>query len=319
MYPHLRTLICGVFITLLIVGCGKQKEKPAATKPEVEKSSGLISVDGAELRYVMEGNGIPFVVFGSSTSNWPRATFSQELRKHIKFIFMDSRPFLPADTPADVYKITMDNLVDDIEQIRRKLGYDKIAVGSHSSPPLVTLEYARQYPEHASHVIMIATPPYESDELNREAEKFWESDASDERKIILKRNHEKLTEDILGKVSPGKAYFLRYAANGPKNWYDPTYDCSWLFEDYDPDMDRFNRLYNEIFPEYDFTQGDLITTPVFLAVGRYDYGNPYYLWDDYKDKLPNLSYNLFEKSGHYPQLEEQELFDKKLIEWIKSH
>jgi len=47
-------------------------------------------------------------------------------------------------------------------------------------------------------------------------------------------------------------------------------------------------------------------------------GKALYLWDDYKDKLPNLSYNLFEKSGHYPQLEEQDLFDKKLIAWIKG-
>jgi pimeloyl-ACP methyl ester carboxylesterase len=31
------------------------------------------------------------------------------------------------------------------------------------------------------------------------------------------------------------------------------------------------------------------------------------------------SYNLFEKSGHFPMVEEQELFDKKLIEWIKRH
>jgi len=40
--------------------------------------------------------------------------------------------------------------------------------------------------------------------------------------------------------------------------------------------------------------------------------------DDYKDKLPNLSYNLFTKSGHFPFLEEQELFDTKLIEWIHN-
>jgi len=35
--------------------------------------------------------------------------------------------------------------------------------------------------------------------------------------------------------------------------------------------------------------------------------------------LPNLSYNLFEKSGHYPMLEEQELFDEKLIKLIETH
>jgi pimeloyl-ACP methyl ester carboxylesterase len=32
--------------------------------------------------------------------------------------------------------------------------------------------------------------------------------------------------------------------------------------------------------------------------------------------IPDLSYNLFEKSGHFPMVEEQELFDQKLVEWI---
>ena len=41
--------------------------------------------------------------------------------------------------------------------------------------------------------------------------------------------------------------------------------------------------------------------------------------DEYKDKIPNLTYHLFEKIVHYPMLKEQEPFDKKLIEWIKSH
>lgn len=303
-----KIFVLSLGIVILAIGA-------CAEKPE---SSGVIEVDGTKLGYVIEGKGIPCVVIGSSTTNWPRRTFSQELRKHIMFIFIDCRAFLPPGIPVEVSKITMDSLVDDVERVRRRLGFDKIAVGSHSSPPLIALEYARQYPEHATHVIMIATPPYETRKLYKEQDEFWESDASDERKMILKRNHERLTEDTLSKVSPGKAFWLRYVADAPKCWYDPTYDCSWLFEDSDLNMDRINRLYNEIFPEYDFTRGDPITTPVFLAVGRYDYWLPYYLWDDYKEKLPNLSYNLFEKSGHFPQLEEQALFDKKLIAWIKG-
>ena len=68
----------------------------------------------------------------------------------------------------------------------------------------------------------------------------------------------------------------------------------------------------------DTVQGKIIT-PVFLALGKYDFVCPFYLWDSDKDRLPNLSYNLFEKSGHFPMLEEQELFDKKLTDWVKSH
>jgi hypothetical protein len=34
-------------------------------------------------------------------------------------------------------------------------------------------------------------------------------------------------------------------------------------------------------------------------------------WDGHKDSFPNLSYNLFEKSGHYPMFEEPALFDRR--------
>ena len=105
-------------------------------------------------------------------------------------------------------------------------------------------------------------------------------------------------------------------------WYDPTYDCSWMLEGYYANVEVWNHLCNVIMTDYDITKGDQIKTPVFLSQGQHDYVVPYTLWDDInekvKNKLPNLSYNQFERSGHFPMLEEQELFDKKLIEWISS-
>lgn len=37
-----------------------------------------------------------------------------------------------------------------------------------------------------------------------------------------------------------------------------------------------------------------------------------------RSKFTSLSFNIFEKSSHFPQMEQQELFDKKLIEWIEN-
>ena len=54
-------------------------------------------------------------------------------------------------------------------------------------------------------------------------------------------------------------------------------------------------------------------------MGKHDYMVPNIQWDTEIEKLPKLSYQLFEKSGHTPQLEEPDEFDKKLIQWIKKH
>ncbi len=46
---------------------------------------------------------------------------------------------------------------------------------------------------------------------------------------------------------------------------------------------------------------------------------PEIMWSDYINKLPTLNVYNFDKSGHYPHVEEQELFDKKLLKWIKDN
>jgi len=290
-------------VILLSSGCEEQIEL-----------SGFILADDTRLDYVIEGNGIPCVVIGS-TKNWPRKTFSDELRKHIKFIFIDNRAFVLPKVPVDINKVTVETAVDDVELLRKKLGFDKIAVSGCSYPALLALAYAKKYPDHTSHVIMVDISPYWNEEVSKASNEYWETHASGERKDILKRNREQLTDEVLSKVPPSWRGYVRSA---PKYWYDPAYDCSWLFEGFDIDPDRMRHCLDKELPQFDFTKGEKINTPVFLAIAQHSYVCPYYLWDDYKDKLPNLSYNLFEKSGHFPMFEEQELFDKKLIEWLNN-
>jgi proline iminopeptidase len=301
---------------LLLAGC-TEKEDRSTTKDTKPNDSGFVTVDGTKLRYLIEGTGIPCMVIGS-TIFWPR-TFSRELRQQISLIFIDTRLFVPSHTSVEVDKITMNTLVDDVEQVRKTLGFDKIAVLGHSAMGLLALEYARKYPEYTSHVIMIGTPAFWNNDRAREiSTEYWETHASDERKGIVKRNKEKLTDDVLSKASPGEVIRMRYLADGPKWWYDPTYDGSWLWEELEVNADMWNHFFGVILNNYDIISGDKITTSVFLALGQYDYGVPYRLWDDRKNELPKLSYNLFEKSGHYPMMEEEALFDKNLIDWIKN-
>jgi proline iminopeptidase len=305
-------------IGLLIGGCGKKEEQPIAVETQAEESSGTITVEGAKLNYVIEGSGIPCIVVGSSIY-YPR-TFSQELRKHFKFIFMDLRHFTPSDESYEIDKITLDTYADDIEQARKTLGLDRICIMGHSMHSLMAFEYACKYPENTSHVIMIGIFPVGFAEGAKASSEFWKADASDERKIILKKNWEEVTDEAMKKLSPGEVLIKTYVTNSPMYWYDPTYDCSWIWEGVEANTDVFNHIANNVLSEYNITESlPRLKAPVFLALGRYDYVVPYTLWDGVKENFPNLSYHLFEKSGHTPQLEEQEQFDQKLIDWIKNH
>jgi proline iminopeptidase len=316
MNNNLKILILSLFILFLLAGCAKKGAKTAKAVSQQEDTSGVVSVEGAELHYVVEGKGTPWLGLGHSESQ--RRILSQELRNHFKLVFVDLRHDDQSNSSLEISKITLDTYLDDIDKVRRTLGLDKAAVFGHSIHSYIALEYARKYPKNTSHVVMTGFTPYSL--AAGVADEFWESDASAERKMVLKQNWEKITEDELSRMPSKERVVKTYTAMAPKLFFDPTYDLSWIYEVVESNQDIARHLFNVIFKNYDIAKRPgRVEIPVFLAIGRYDYLCPYFLWDDRKDVLPNLSYNLFEKSGHFPMVEEQELFDKKLIEWIKSH
>jgi proline iminopeptidase len=307
-----------VLLVLLAVGCTNNEEQSTTTSVNQEPTSGMVAVEGAKLSYSNEGSGRPCIVIGVAKL-YPRA-FSEQLREHFKFIFSDVRLDVPYEPSFQISSITMDTFSEDVETLRRNLGFDKVCVLGHSIHGVLALEYARRYPEHTSHVIVIGSPPYINDRSREIDAQFWEDDASEERKSILKRDTELMKQNE-SDLSLFEAFKNEYIADNAKYWFDPTYDSVWLWQGVefsDESIDVYNHLLEVVVEGYSVTEGDEISTPVFLALGRYDYVIPYTLWDDVRENIPNLDYHLFERSGHHPMLEEQALFDQKLIAWIKG-
>jgi proline iminopeptidase len=58
---------------------------------------------------------------------------------------------------------------------------------------------------------------------------------------------------------------------------------------------------------------------VFLALGRYDFlVGPPSLWDPIRHHFKDLTVRVFEESGHVPQFEEAERFDREFLTWMKE-
>ena len=81
----------------------------------------------------------------------------------------------------------------------------------------------------------------------------------------------------------------------------------------------FDHVWGKVFREMDFTKGlEDFSIPTLVALGRYDYWNPPYLWEKTRKKFKDLTIRVFEKSGHYPYFEEQGIFNEELLKWLKS-
>jgi len=305
----MKPIIFGVCIAVLVSFSAVQVQSQA------EHPTGVVTIDSFQIPYFVEGTGVPCMVINDAIVM--RRALSKELRKYFKFIFMNPRINVPYDKSFNVKNITLDTLLDDIELIRRTVGVEKLCIFGHSIYGLMAFEYARKYPEHVTHVIMNGTPPFWDERAIKIADEYWESKASEERKAVLKQNWEKRKDEI-AKMPPGMAMMQTYITNGPLYWHEPKYDCSWLFAGEKWNGEILNHLFDVIMVNYDITSRGQIRIPAFLSLGVYDYVVPYVLWDGIKEKFPNIRYNLFERSGHWAFLEEQELFDKRLIEWVKT-
>jgi len=274
-------------------------------------------INGTKLYYTIEGTGIPCMIISYAGTLFYERTFSNDLQKYFQLIHVDLRGGGQSD-PGIIGEITLASLVEDIEQLRQTLNLDKMAVIGHSGNGWLALEYVRQYSRNISHLILVGTGPSRTEDTRKKVQDYWETFASEERKTILERNSEQLTEDEqFDTFSTSESFIKMYVAWGPRLWFDPLFDCSHLFKDMNLNADVLRRFFDIVMKDFDATSFlSEITCPVFLVSGKYDFPNPPILWDGEKEKFPDCTYHLFEHSGHNPQLEEQSLFTRKLISWI---
>jgi len=306
----LLILLCMLFTFVSCRNSPSEREKAIA--PAKDKS-GSVMVDGTKLSYQIEGKGIPCLVLETDP-----AYYSEKLRDHLEMHFINARYSVEEYTPIPPEDYTLNTLFLDIDTLRAAMGLEKFAIMGHSIHGAVAYEYARRYPEYVSHVIMIGTPPITGPEAADAAERHWAS-ASEERKALYEENMASI-KDSLEHLSMKETFVKLGWAEGPKRWHDADFDATVYYERQTMNFDLVWHLFGKLFAEYTmFKDEEHPEVPTFLAIGKSDYVAPYTLWEGKYDTLPNLTIAYFNKSGHTPQLEESDLFDKRLLEWINKN
>ena len=84
-------------------------------------------------------------------------------------------------------------------------------------------------------------------------------------------------------------------------------------------LDFVNHFWGGILKDFDHTsEYGRIRTPVLVLAGRYDFGAPYFLWEEVGKIILDYTFYLFEAAGHNPMLELPKEFDQILIGWMQS-
>jgi len=211
--------------------------------------------------------------------------------------------------PAD---LTFDVLAADLETVRSAVGVERIAVLGHSIIGALAIEYSRRCPDTVSHVIAVGTPPNgDMAALSTNATTFFDEDASEERKRLLRDN--------LSRLSPGASLGETVLAQTPMRFFDARFDAAPLLEGADARPLLLKHLMGTLLPAWDVTaEPEPLRVPLLLTHGRYDYTVPHVVWDEVLPRLPHATLHLFERSGHQPFVEEPDRFTEVVTAWMTS-
>ncbi len=285
-------------------------------KNEDHSEKGFLEIDGFKLHYSVQGEGIPCLVIGSSVY-YPK-TFSNNLRKHLKMYFVDMPWFASERGTMKLDSFSISKINEFIEEIRKQFDLEKFAIMGHSIHGTVAMEYVKSYPSNIPALIMIASPNiYGNETFARLQAKAWER-ASGNRKELQQKNWLKLGK-IKDDFSDAELIVEEYCTMGPTYWNNPNYDARWLWDDIIIHADLLHYLYNQLYNGYFmFNETRVAPVPTLVFLGKQDFAIPLELWEKDKD-VTNLSIEVLNNSGHTPQLEEQDLFDRELLQWLLQH
>jgi proline iminopeptidase len=268
------------------------------------------SARGAEIFYTTRGDGPACIVLSSMGTKPYERMMPAQLSERVRLAFVDLRGDGPST--GEVSDLTFDVLADDLEAVRVALGAEKVAVLGHSILGVLAIEYGRRRPESVSHVIAVGTPPRgDMAWLQAKATAFFEADASEDRKRVLREN--------MAALPPGAPLAQMLIATTPMRFYDARFDAAPLFAEAEVKPALSAHLLGPLTREWEVTSAaGSLEMPMLLVHGRYDYTVPQMLWDGVIEKLPTASMQIFERSGHHPFVEEPERFANVVADWMAT-
>jgi len=277
----------------------------------------LVDVRGAQYPVTVAGKGIPCLTIGIGTLM--QRTLSANFMNHCKVyssdLYWDQKNSLGKNS-----SLTLGHMIEDIAELAQNLRIQNYIIIAHSAFGIIAAEFAKKYPGYASGLIMVGTPVNSNSEVAEHNNHIFQHYADERRKSIDLKRRETAAKADLSSLNMNEKFLYEYIyRDAPRYWYDPEFDCTDLWKGIMLDG-VISQLFSEILPSIDVRENlETIEEPIFLAAGLSDYDCcPVQLWSALPNRPKNMTLSIFEKSGHYPHYEEQELFDERVIKWANQ-
>jgi len=316
MKTHL-TILFAIIISITIY----------AQFPDSETDGKYYEVNGAKLWVVTFGEGEPlfFIAGGPGGTHYGLRRFDS-LSTTNTLVYYDAFGRGKSDTAEVVAGYTIERDIDDLEGLRKAMGFGKINILGHSYGGVVAQGYAIKNPENVSHLILANTfhsylmwqenCDNSNHEIKENYPEVWEE-------LMKVREQGAVSSDSIHQAIYGRVpYGFLYAYN-PDNFkpsgrkpYPHPLNTKLYYQMVGKDGD-FELTSDLGTFDYRKQLKDL-KMPILIYAGRYDRVAVPWMEVQYKMYCPQAEFFMFEHSGHNPQVEEPSKLFALLREFLKE-
>jgi len=269
-------------------------------------------VNGTSLFYTAIGTGRPlFVVHGGL--GWDHTylrPWLDVLAGQARVFYYDQRGNGRSTPGRDWETIDHATWVEDIDALGDALGHDRFVLFGHSYGGFLALEYALRYPDRLDGLILCGTAP-----------------AFAHQEVAIANAQERATPDqvetlldlFAHPVAQPSAFRSGIETVLPLYFHDPDEaPLDRIIDEMTFRARAFNRASFHCLPHYDVRDRlSEIDVPALVLGGRDDWiMPPAHSVEPLGASLPNAETTIFERSGHFPFIEERALFAEVVTEWL---
>ncbi len=303
-----KLFILIVFISLLL-SC---KNKSVGIYSEEGKKE----INGTELYYKVVGQGEPVLIIHGGPGLNHKYLFRnlQFLTDKYQLIFYDQRASGRSSLTLDSNSVTIDNFIQDIDELKNTFGIEKLIIIAHSWGGLLAMKYAIKHPEDTKLLILINSVAASSEISTMAnqilAERFTKEDSIHRAEIIQSDEFQKRAPNAIESLMKiGFKY----------QFYDITFldslDLS-LNKDYIKSSQLLQNLTKDL-TEYDFhTELKKIQSPALLIYGSHDPLTEL-AGTRIHESIEKSEFKILDNCGHFPFIEKQNEFKKAVMTFME--
>ena len=264
-----------------------------------------VELDGVVLHYESEGKGAPFIVLhgGLGLDHQLYRKTLPPLFDGFRLIFFDMRGN-GRSVPADLSALTMEQLADDVVALADHLGLDRFTALGHSYGGFVAQELALRHPDRLDGIVLVDTTP---GQLGT-GEDAGESQGPPPPPEVVAMMSSIPEDDAsmaegMGAMLP--AYFHR-----PDKVDLSAFDSGTIFR-----VAAMVRGFEILSSWSSVDRLATVEVPTLVLAGRHDVFTSYPQAYRIGNRVSGAAVVIFEDSGHFPWVEEPELFASVVRDW----